>query len=374
MKKICYICPGIPEYIIPLFRVMAKESQLNIVYSAMPSKHGFGRPELFEHKNVNWIALETIYPFGKSFGMYQKGILKHIVKNRPDALLIFANPRYLSFWAVLLVGRVLGIETYPRGHGLAKRESIGCMQKLLYALLGKLCTRYICYTPSVRESLAEVIKDQKFLAVDYNTLENPHAVQPSKKTGNENGIFYIGRLRARCGVDILIDAVRFLRQETCANIELHVVGDGQMAELVRKQSEKDNWIQYHGMVYDHLIISGISLKCRFGCYPLDVGLSVVHMMSLSLPPLTHGEMTKHMGPEASYVQHGKNGWLYFPRNDFGELARSALELWEMPEEKMKLMQKAAFECYRGLSTPSHATRILQIIGIEGRAGDVVQSS
>ena len=90
MKKVCFIYPHITSYILPLLRGMAEGCKLDVVYSPAPIKAGFGEHKLFNHPNITWTKLRTIFPFGKYFGMYQMGIIIHILKFRPDIIVILA--------------------------------------------------------------------------------------------------------------------------------------------------------------------------------------------------------------------------------------------------------------------------------------------
>jgi glycosyltransferase involved in cell wall biosynthesis len=186
-------------------------------------------------------------------------------------------------------------------------------------------------------------------------------VAPNRKTGEEKGIFYIGRVRPGCGVEILIQAVEQLNQHYGLNIELHIIGDGPLGDYLREKGSEFSWLRYHGKIFDQKRISDISLKCRFGCVPGFMGLNVVHMMSLSLPIVTHGKLNQHMGPEPEYIQHKKNGWLLERANDEKSLENALRGLWLISEEEAKIMQENAYKTYERLSNPPYHERLLRIL-------------
>jgi glycosyltransferase involved in cell wall biosynthesis len=334
---------------------------MDFIYSPISIEQGFGVHPLFEHPNVRWIELKTEYPLGNTVGMFQNGLIKHIIHTKPDIILISANPRFVSLWILLLMGKIFGIKVYPIGQGLVKKKKPNLLQKTIYRLICNLGTQYVCYTDSVKKSL-EGIVDPKSLVVEYNTQYNDFPVVPEEKSGEEQGIFFIGRLRYRCGIDILIKAVEILREREHTEMELYIIGEGTQSSILTTRDQK--WIHYYGSVFDDQRISDISRNCRFGCYPGDMGLSVVHMFSMSLPPILHNCFAEHMGPEPSYVTDGINGFFYEPKMDVTSLCSTIRKMWELPQISMKKMQYEAFMTFSRLSEPPFHERILRIIGCE----------
>jgi glycosyltransferase involved in cell wall biosynthesis len=361
MKKICFIYPYITSYIIPLIDGMSENVYVDFICSPNPSGSGFGQFDQNTTGNCRWIKVDTFFPFGDRFGMYQKGLIHHIILTRPDAVVIFANPRYISFWLVLLLGRVLKIPIYPRGHGLYKKFNVGFIHKLIFTLILRLGTKYICYTPSVYNSLLPYAPNKRALGIGYNTIYSHKSIPPLEKNSQEDGILFIGRLRERCGIEILIQAIEMLYQTGNTNIKLHVIGGGVKSDLVKQKSQCRPWLIYHGIVFDEEKISSISKHCRIGCYAGDTGLSIVHMMSLSLPPLTHLHLESHMGPEPSYIKHRINGWFYEPAYNIEGLKNAIQELWSLTKEDMNILQSNAFNTYQQLCDPPFHTRMLKLI-------------
>jgi len=365
MKRVTFIYPYLTSYILPVLQGMVESGrvQLDVFYSPNPSGMGFGEHQPFEHPNVCWKQVKERHPLGDRFAMYQKDISNYIMKTRPNAIFIFANARYLSFWSVLIAGYLLNIPVYPWGHGLFKKKHIGYAHKLMFKAILALSHKYICYTPQVKISLLPLAKDDKKLVVGCNTLYNLYPIGPYGKTGKEKGILYIGRVRSGCGVDVLIETIALLNKKHDAGIELHVIGDGPLGSMIREKTSQLPWLYYYGKIFDQKKISEISRQCRFGCVPGFMGLNVVHMMSLSLPVVSHAQLSLHMGPEPEYIQHSVNGWLMEKPNDVASLVETLKGLWMMPADKFKVMQENAYKTYEELSNPPFHERILQILRI-----------
>ncbi len=365
MKRITLIYPVLTSYILPVIHGIAESErvQMNILYSPALQGEGFGEHLPFEHPNLRWIELEEWQPFGKVFALHQKGLLTHVLRERPDAVLIWANPRYISFWGMLILGKMLKIPVYPRGHGLFKKKRVGIFYKIMYKTILKLSYKYICYTPKVKESLLPYTDQPEKLVADCNTLYNDYPVLPEEKTGRENGVFYIGRVRSGCGADILIQAIKYLNHQENLGIELHIIGDGPLGLFLKEQALEFSWLHYYGKIYDQKRISDISRNCRLGCVPGFMGLNVVHMMSLSLPVVTHVQLNQHMGPEPEYIRHKENGWLVDKPNMVASIIDALRDMWFMPPEEFKKITNNAYQKYIGLSEPSYHERLLNILDV-----------
>ena len=362
MKRVMFVYPRLTSYIMPVLRGMAEDVELDVFYSIGNEDAGFGNILPFEHPHITWHLVPTRHLLAPNhIGMYQQGLLSYMLKVRPDAVQIWANTRYLSYWAVLLMGRLLGIPIYSRGHGLFKRQRTSFVFRWVYKFAVGLSAKYICYTPMVKESLQKIGILERKLAVDYNTLYVEYPVCPEEKSGDEKGILFIGRLRAGCDIDVLIDAVRITREQYAHNVELHVIGAGSLIDDVLNAAGKYPWVQYHGGIYNQQQISEISHLCRMGCYPGDAGLSVVHMMALSLPVITHNDLFAHMGPEPEYIVHGKNGFFYGHKRETERLADTIRKAFELPREQTQIMQRNAYKTYHELSTPPYHQRLLNIL-------------
>lgn len=363
MKRIIFVYPLLTSYILPVFQEIADSGRIKmeVIYSPAAEGEGFGRHLSFGHPNVKWLQVPDVHPFGEKFGMLQLGIVWYFIKSKPDMVLIWSNPRYLSFWGILITGRLMGIPVFPRGHGLFKKKRVGIIYKVMYKLILALSQKYICYTPQVLHSL-KILNCEEKLAVDYNTLDNSFPILPEIKTGNENGIFYIGRVRPGCGVETLIEAVKILNDDEKFNIQLHVIGDGRLGSILTEKEAQISWLNYYGKLYDQRIVSDISRHCRFGCGPGFMGLNVVHMMSLSLPVVTHKQLDQHMGPEPEYVMHKVNGWLMESPNNLSTLVKTLRILWMMPISDIRIMQKNAYDTYTKLCSPPYFERLLSILG------------
>lgn len=302
--------------------------------------------------------------------MIQWGLARYLVKERPDAVFASANLNWLSFWTTLILARLMGIPFYAHGHGFFKRRQIGFARQLMMNLLLRLATSYVAYAPLARQSLAAQGFRLEKVSMVHNSLTNSFPVQPHEKTGIERGILFVGRLRRGCNLELLVRVMERIRQEQGLPLTLQIVGAGEEGLLLHTRFGNRSWVQFHGEIYDDERIRNISRECFLGCYPGNAGLSVVHMMSLSLPVITHGDLRSHQGPEPSYIRDGISGVLFDYCNPEKSLY-GALKSLALNTSRVASMQRSAFEDYQSLVHPSYAERLKAVFEEGDAAGSLL---
>jgi glycosyltransferase involved in cell wall biosynthesis len=349
-----------------MFLELSQYCPLDLVLSPEPAGQGFQVADLPQGTRIRCFFGRTLRPLGPRVGWIQLSALTYMLRYRPQAVLLNANPRYLTFWLALVWARALGIPAFAHGHGFYRRGRIGRPYKLMMKALLRLVTTYVCYAPIVRQAFIDNGFSAQKLAVAHNSLINRATVTPEEKGEQEKkeknrtelGILFIGRLRRESRLGLLIGAVERIRQEDGVPLVLHVVGEGEEEAALRVGASALPWVIFHGGVYDAKAIREISLQCFAGCYPGTAGLSVLHMMSLSLPVVTHNNLRAH-GPEPSFIRDGDSGLLY----DWAEAEPSlyrALRSLACDPAMVARMRANAFADYQALAHPSLAERFWSI--------------
>lgn len=291
---------------------------------------------------------------------YQSNIIGQHFKNG-DAIVVFANPRFVSFWLLMLVARLRGAKVFAHGQGNYAHPSGSLFRKFMYRVICGLSYRYICYNEFVRVCMLRIGCNADKLVVADNSVQIDAPVHPEGKDYCVSGVLFVGRLREGCSLGVAVEAVSRLRaafSEVC----LYVVGSGPMESRYRKEFDGLDWVRFHGSIYDHELISRISRKCRVGCYPGNAGLSVVHMFALSLPVVVHSKVHQHMGPESAYVVDKFNGFLFDPDEDPVAALFGSLRLaWSMTSDELREIGRNSFRTYEELTQPSLGERFLGIL-------------
>ncbi|WP_321811971.1 glycosyltransferase [Burkholderia sp. BCC1985] len=297
--------------------------------------------------------------FGNRISMQAK-VFGRIVRERPVAVLMFADVTYFSMWLALLAGRMLRVPIVIHGQGLYRYQKPGLARVLCYRIATALSAKYVCYTDASKRSLERIGCASSKLTVASNSLSISKTIHPETKTGTESGVLFIGRLRDGSNIESLIEAVEVVRRDGDA-ITLHVVGGGEHLERLKQAYASSCHIIWYGPIFDDDDIASVSRKCRIGCYPGAAGLSVVHMFGLSLPPLVHDRLPKHMGPEPEYVEHLKTGFLYSWDGGADALSDTLKYVWSLQPEELREIASHAFLKYQHLNTPSLGTRLAHIV-------------
>lgn len=360
MKRLGVIQPHLTNTSREMFLELSEYCPLDLVASPEPAGMGFKVAPIPEGPRLRCFFGPTFMPVGNRIGWVQWPAVKYLLRERPAAIFVNANPRYLTFWMTLLWAKAMGIPAYAHGHGFYRRGEIGGAYKLMMKALLSLVTSYICYAPIVRQGFLDNGFNAEKLTVAHNSLINRFPVRPEEKSGKETGILFIGRLRRESRLEILFRVLERIRREDGFDLQLHVVGDGEEGDELRAKARDFPWIVFHGGVYDPGEVREISLACFAGCYPGKAGLSVLHMMSLSLPVITHDELRWH-GPEPSFIRDGVSGWLFDNQDAEPSLYR-ALRSLASDAGRVGEMRRNAFADYSGLAHPSLAERLWAIIG------------
>jgi len=338
----------LPSYRVPVFDRLAQEFKGRVTLLAGNSNSEFGSESgqnlSFKLIDASWVKL---------LGMFKYDFQVKKLWSQHDIVLHVADFKFLSLWLLLFKGCFTDKKLYLHGQGGYKKS--GFLTRLVYFVAVFLCEGYICYTNYSKDALMN--KLPKFLHRKISVCNNTLDIEPVgnvPERDERNSIFYIGRLRAGCEIEILLEAA------IGASVKVEVIGAGCSNYLESLKNKYSAVATFHGAVFDEKKQKSIARNCMAGAYGGDAGLSVVHYMALGLPVIVHSDIDKHMGPEPSYVVDGVNG-LNFTRNDVNSLT-----------EKLKILVNDKGFCYRlavesldtfrSLGTPSMGERLAKILG------------
>jgi glycosyltransferase involved in cell wall biosynthesis len=355
--KLLVITPYITSYRIHFFAELSKYYKLHIISTQPSSVDGFGNTDVSKilFQSNNYVSTYNI--FRKKI-IYQSGIFRIIREISPDVIFVTISFRDLSFWILLLYAKIARIRVYTHGMGpFYKRKSF--VEYMKYLIVINFSEKIVGYNKLSVSSLNHLgFRSEKICYIN-NVVNNAFKINYLNKNPRSRGILFLGRIRNGCNLDLLINTFIML-QEYHLDLELHIVGDG-----VNKRNLCDRYygvknIFWYGAIHDQKRISDISKKCTVGCYPGSAGLSVIHYLSLSLPVITHNNLSKHQGPEPFYLKDNFNSLLfdYFRPNDslYGKLFSLFNDV-----ELISLLQKNAFLTYEELINPSMAQNLISII-------------
>ncbi len=289
---------------------------------------------------------KNVHLLGGSFYLcYQQGLLDWLNEQNPDALIVEANPRYLSTPAAIkwmherdrpVIGWGLG--SPPLSGPLA-----GFRQMRRLSFLREF-DAMIAYSQRGADEYARQGFPLDYLFVAHNSVSpSPTWQMPERPEtfGEQPCVLFVGRLQARKNVDLLLGACAEIQ-----NVRLVIVGDGP---------ERESLEALAGEIYPSAEFvgarHGAELKPYFAEADLFVlpgtgGLAVQEAMSYGLPVI----VAQGDGTQDDLVRK-ENGWQIPPAtrdfealvvtmkdalSDVARLRRMGEELYRIVKEEINI--------------------------------------
>lgn len=336
----------LPIYRAPFFDLLASACDGGMsLFTGLP-RPSEGITTTDQLQITNYKLGRNVHLFGGSFYLcYQQGLIDWLKEWNPDALIVEANPRYISTPAAVkwmheqnkpVIGWGLGFPS-PTGSGAGVRARFLSQFNAMiaysqrgadeYAALGFPLDNIFVAHNSVSPSPTWQLPDRP------NTF-NPSTL-PMVAGQAQPCILFVGRLQFRKNVDLLLGACAELQ-----NVRLVIVGDGPEREsLEMLANEIYPSAEFVGAKH------GVELKAHFAEADLFVlpgtgGLAVQEAMSHGLPVI----VAQGDGTQDDLVR-SENGW-QIPPGDFDALVSTmkdaladAARLRKMGEESFRIVRE-----------------------------------
>ncbi len=325
----------LPSYRVPFFDLLAQscESMSLFAGQARPAEMiAGGKPHI-----ANYVEAKNIHLFSGAFYFcHQQGFINWLAEYNPDALIVEANPRYLSTPAAIRWMHARGRKVI--GWGLGAPKQSGAWGQFI-----RQFDAMISYSQRGADEYATLGFPREKIFVAHNSVSAKPTLNPSRGSGQaverltfnvQPTLLFVGRLQARKRVDSLLRA--------CAEIEsnprLLIIGDGpERTALQALAKEIYPSAEFIGAKH------GAELKPYFEQADLFVlpgtgGLAVQEAMSYGLPVI----VAKGDGTQDDLVRE-ENGWQIQPedydalvsamKNALSDMAR----LREMGKESFRIV-------------------------------------
>jgi len=323
----------LPSYRVPFFDLLAQscESMSLFAGQARPVEMiASGKTQI-----AKYVEAKNIHLFsGSLYFCYQRGFIRWLEETNPDALIVEANPRYLSTppavkWMHTRGRKVIG---WGLGSPSPLRRGAGVRSRFIHQF-----DAMISYSQRGADEYAALGFPHEKIFVAHNSVSAKPTFNVQRLTLNvQPTLLFVGRLQARKRVDSLLKA--------CAEIEstprLLIVGDGpERTALESLAKEVYPSAEFIGAKH------GAELKPYFEQADLFVlpgtgGLAVQEAMSYGLPVI----VAKGDGTQDDLVRDG-NGWQIQPedynalvstmKNALSDMARSR----KMGEESFRIVSE-----------------------------------
>jgi len=327
----------LPAYRVPFFDLLASacDGEMSLFTGLPHTSEGITTAKNL--RNTKYVLGKNVHILnGSLYLCYQRGLLDWLENWNPDALIVEANPRYLSTPSVV---RWMHKQNRPViGWGLGAPPVSGFREQGRIAFLRQF-DAMICYSQRGADEYANLGFPLDYLFVAHNSVSpSPTWELPDRPTTfrDKPCVLFVGRLQVRKNVDLLLG--------TCAEMEsqprLVIVGDGperESLEALAKQVYPS--AEFVGAKH------GAEIKVHFAEADLFVlpgtgGLAVQEAMSYGLPVI----VAQGDGTQDDLVRK-ENGW-QIPPDDFDSLVSTmkdalsdAARLRKMGKESYRIVKE-----------------------------------
>jgi glycosyltransferase involved in cell wall biosynthesis len=320
----------LPSYRVPFFDLLASHCDGGMTLFAGNARSeemiAGGSTQLAVHVEAKNIHLFS----GKFYLCYQRGFINWLKQSNPDALIVEANPRYLSTPAAVKWMHKRGRKVIGWGLGAPKQN--GFWEKFVSQFDGM-----IAYSQRGADEYASLGFPCEKIFVAHNSVSSaPNISIPNRTFHFPLSILFVGRLQSRKRIDSLIRACAEMKSKP----KLTIVGDGPERENLQTLA-KEIYPSTEFIGAKH----GLELKPYFEQANLFVlpgtgGLAVQEAMSYGLPVI----VAKGDGTQDDLVRE-KNGWQIEPENyevlvsTMKEALSDVKRLREMGKESFRIVSE-----------------------------------
>ncbi|MCB9500275.1 MAG: glycosyltransferase family 4 protein [Erysipelotrichaceae bacterium] len=314
MSRVLFIEPVLAHYRRDTFSQIVENNHFEMLILAGRNYEGVKPFKIDASELRNYFS----FRFLNHRFYYLKGAISFVKKYRPDivvcsgidfhhihTLLVFVwvkvTKRKFIWWSHGSFGKQGFIGRWLRGYIYRKSDYI-----LVYSQQGEnnllklgLCSSKVCV-------IGNAINSE-----DYGLNKDLPKRRP--KT-DEINILYTGRLTEAKRIDVLLNALKILKEERIHNYKCVVVGAGIIEKLLNlaKDLNVSDIVEFVGGKYGDEIVPYFQ-NADLYVYPSGIGLSILHALSYGLPVITTDNYRLHF-PEVELLSLGINGDVFLDGN------------------------------------------------------------
>ena len=226
--------------------------------------------------------------------------------------------------------------------------------KILDSFTYSRYSKIVCVSKQVEFALLNWIPSNKGKTkVISNAVSAPKFLNScSVKTYD---ILFVGRLVREKGIDILLKAIKILKNKYSKNLKIAIVGDGELKENLNNLTVElgvNREVKFLGVRKD---VKELMVSSKIFVLPSrseGFGIVIIEAMSNMLPVIA-----THVGGIPELIENGKEGILVPPENSEA-LAREINSLLENKELREKLSKAAYKKVREKYSINAYSVRML----------------
>lgn len=326
----------LPSYRAPFFDLLASACDGGMsLFTGLP-RPSEGITTTDQLRNTKYAVGKNIHLFGGSLYLcYQQGLINWLKEWNPDALIVEANPRYLSTSSA--VNWMHEQDKPVIGWGLGAPAVSGFREKRRISFLSQF-DAMIAYSQRGADEYADLGFPLDHIFVAHNSVSpSPTWELPQRPAtfDPQPVILFVGRLQLRKNVDLLLGACAEIQ-----NVRLVIVGDGPEREAFEElAAEIYPSAEFVGAKHGDELKAHLEEADLF-VLPGTGGLAVQEAMSYGLPVI----VAQGDGTQDDLVRK-ENGW-QVPPDDLDALVftmkdalSDAARLRRMGEESFRIVKE-----------------------------------
>jgi len=342
-----------PHYREAIFRLIDREYDCEWFF-------GNNRTDI-KGLDISVLKHTTIVPYKTFISKplyYQSGVVKLFWRKDFTTYFILGDPFCISSWILVVLLRIFKPRKhiYFWSHGWYGKENIA--KKLIKKVYFKLAHGIFLYGRHAKELMLGEGFHEDRLFVIHNSLYYDIQKQLRESLsssgiyrqhfGNKNGnLIFIGRLTAVKRLDLLIEALYYIKQKG-REFNLTLIGNGTETDalkelVVARKLQAQVW--FYGACYDETTNAELIYNADLCVAPGNVGLTAMHTMVFGTPVITH-DCFKYQMPEFEAVRPNETG-NFFKYGDSESLAESIIQWFDKYEGSRQKIREA---CYREIDT------------------------
>jgi glycosyltransferase involved in cell wall biosynthesis len=330
--------PLVPAYRVPLFERLGALPDIQLTVRAGRSA---GSLAGFEHGEHFLYQLAPVRKLGPSLRTQWAQCTAVAFEERFDLLIAPWDAHYVSLGPCVTAARLRRIPVILWGHGYSKRP--GAVRDTLRNGLGRIADGVLLYSHDVASRLIEsgtlparqvyvapnALDQTPIQAARRRWMGNSPALEEFRRLHRLNPsrtLLFISRLEAGNGTELLLRATALLKEEF-PGLKTVIIGDGGEGAALKALSSAlriESHTVFTGPIYEEESIAPWMLSATLLCYPVNIGLSLLHAFGYGLPAVTSDNPIVQ-NPEIEALHHGVNGLLY-RHGDLGDMVNRCRQL------------------------------------------------
>lgn len=288
---------------------------------------------------------------------WDRGVVAPAISSRYGTVILGPATLSLSTWAILIGRRLRGRKTYLWGQ--CGRFGDRSLKRRVQEVMNTLATGLLVYGENEAVAATQMGLSARRVQVinnathsnrdvleahdDADQLARAQEAAVRAATTGDLRLLFVGRLNRDKHLDVLLKAARRLREQY-PELTVDLIGDGDARQDLRAEFG-DEWIKFHGWVYDTEELAAYFTRATFVCSPYHMGLLAIDALRAGTPVLVPDNPMN--GSEVEALTAGVNSVRFAPGQEQGVV--DAVAEW------FSVVSDLDIETYRDARTTALAT-------------------